>query len=172
MGRVHWAFVIVLSATSMVARAEPARQRHQDPQLGFSFDLPPRWTVSKSEVPGLSRFHGEGCSPTDQPAQCREFVVVVRATAQEGETSEAAYRRRMRPWKMSREGQIVVDGEPVPWGVQDYGSGVPDDPRRRLFTVVVVRDRKLFEFTGWSRPESFSKAQPVFEEMVRSLAFP
>jgi len=172
MGRVQWAFVIVLSATSMVARAEPARQRHQDPQLGFSFDLPPRWTVSKSEVPGLSRFHGEGCSPTDQPAQCREFVVVVRATAQEGETSEAAYRRRMRPWKMSREGQIVVDGEPVPWGVQDYGSGVPDDPRRRLFTVVVVRDRKLFEFTGWSRPESFSKAQPVFEEMVRSLAFP
>jgi len=172
MGRGQWAFVIVLSATSMVARAEPARQRHQDPQLGFSFDLPPRWTVSKSEVPGLSRFHGEGCSPTDQPAQCREFVVVVRATAQEGETSEAAYRRRMRPWKMSREGQIVVDGEPVPWGVQDYGSGVPDDPRRRLFTVVVVRDRKLFEFTGWSRPESFSKAQPVFEEMVRSLAFP
>jgi len=43
---------------------------------------------------------------------------------------------------------------------------------RSLFTVVVVRDRKLFEFTGWSRPESFSKAQPVFEEMVRSLAFP
>jgi len=172
MGRGQWAFVIVLSATSMVARAEPARQRHQDPQLGFSFDLPPPWTVSKSEVPGLFRFHGEGCSPTDQPAQCREFVVVVRATAQEGETSEAAYRRRMRPWKMSREGQIVVDGEPVPWGVQDYGSGVPDDPRRRLFTVVVVRDRKLFEFTGWSRPESFSKAQPVFEEMVRSLAFP
>ena len=172
MGRVQWAFVIVLSATSMVARAEPARQRHQDPQLGFSFDLPPRWTVSKSEVPGLSRFHGEGCSPTDQPAQCREFVVVVRATAQEGETSEAAYRRRMRPWKMSREGHIVVNGETVPWGVQDYGSGVPDDPRRRLFTVVVVRGRKLFEFTGWSRPESFSKAQPVFEEMVRSLAFP
>ena len=171
MGRSQWTFVIVLSATSLVAGAEPRRERHRDP-LGFSFDLPPSWTVSKSEVPGLSRFHGEGCSPTDQPAQCREFVVVVRATAQEGETSEAAYRRRMRPWKMSREGQIVVDGEPVPWGVQDYGSGVPDDPRRRLFTVVVVRDRKLFEFTGWSRPESFSKAQPVFEEMVRSLAFP
>ena len=102
MGRFHWTFVIVLSATSLVAGAEPRRERHRDP-LGFFFDLPPRWTVSKSEVPGLSRFHGEGCSPTDKPAACREFVVVVRATAQEGETSEAAYRRRMRPWKMSRE---------------------------------------------------------------------
>jgi len=171
MGRFHWTFVIVLSATSLVAGAEPRRERHRDP-LGFFFDLPPRWTVSKSEVPGLSRFHGEGCSPTDKPVACREFVVVVRATAQEGETSEAAYRRRMRPWKMSREGHVVVDGETVPWGVQEYGSGVPDDPVRRLFTVVVVRDRKLFEFTGWSRPESFSKAQPVFEEMFRSLAFP
>ena len=74
MGRGQWAFVIVLSAVSLVARGEPARQRHHDPQLGFSFDLPPSWTVSKSEVPGLSRFHGEGCSPTDKPAACREFV--------------------------------------------------------------------------------------------------
>ena len=170
MGCSQWTFMIVLTA-SLVAGAEPRRERHRDP-LGFSFDLPPSWTVSKSEVPGLSRFHGEGCSPTDKPAACREFVVVVRATAQEDETSEAAYRRRMRPWKMSREGHIVVDGERVPWGVQEYGSGVPDDPVRRLFTVVVVRDRKLFEFTGWSRPGSFSKAQPVFEEMFRSLAFP
>jgi hypothetical protein len=99
-------------------------------------------------------------------------VVVIRGTAEEGETSEAAYRRRMRPWKMHSEGRIVVDGETVPWGVMDYGGVGGGDPTMRLFTVVVVRDRKWFEFTGWSRAESFTETEPVFQEMVRSLAFP
>jgi hypothetical protein len=170
MGRGQWTFVIVLTA-SLVAGEEPRRERHRDP-LGFSFDLPPGWTVSPSAVPGLSRFHGEGCAPTDQTAVCRELVVVMQATALEGETSEAAYRRRLRPWKAVTEGHIVVDGETVPWRVHDHAGSGPSDPARRLFSVVVVRGWKLYEFTGWSRPESFSKAQTTFQGMVRSLAFP
>jgi hypothetical protein len=172
MRRCQWALVIVLSAVSLVARAESGGARHHDRQLGFSLDLPPRWTVAQSAVPGIARFHGERCTPGETPSRgCREYVVVIRATAEEGETSEAAYRRRMRPWKMLTEGRIVVDGEPVPWGVMDY-EGIRGDPKMRLYTVVVVRDRKLFEFTGWSRVESYSETEPVFQEMVRSLAFP
>ena len=172
MRRNQWMLLIALSAASLVALAESGGARHHDRQLGFSLDLPPGWTVESSTVPGIARFHGERCSPGVTPSRgCREYVVVIRATAQEGETSEAAYRRRMRPWKMLSEGRIVVDGETVPWGVMDY-DGIRDDPTMRLYSVVVVRDRKLFEFTGWSRVDSFPEAEPWFQQMVRSLAFP
>lgn len=167
MRRNTWLLVVMMLSATVVAGT-----RHHDRQLGFSLDLPSQWTVAEVKVPGIARFHGEGCSPGESPARCREYVVVIRATAQEGETSEAAYRRRMRPWKMLTEGRIKVDGETVPWGMMDYGSGAPGDPVMRLFTAVVVRDGRLFEFTGWSRPESSSKAEPVFEEMARSLTFP
>jgi hypothetical protein len=168
--RCNWTLVIILSATP-VAGAQSSDTRHYD-QLGFSLDLPPRWTVERSDVPGIVRFHGDRCSPGVTPSRgCREYVVVIRGTALEGETSEAAYRRRMRSWKMITEGRIVVDGESVPWGVMDTGTG-RDDPVMRLFTVVVVRDGKWFEFTGWSRAGSYSEAEPVFEAMARSLAFP
>jgi len=172
MRRCQWTLVMVLAVVSVVARAQSGGTRYHDRQLGFSLEVPPRWTVEPSNVPGIVRFHGERCSPGVTPSRgCREYVVVIRATAEEGETSEAAYRRRMRAWKMLTEGRIVVGGESVPWGVMDY-NGTAGDPTMRLYTVVVVRDRKLFEFTGWSRVESFSETEPVFQQMVRSLAVP
>jgi hypothetical protein len=170
----QWTVVILLSATCLVAPAEPGGSRHHDRQLGFSLELPPRWTVAKSDVFGIARFHAGRCSAAQTPVQtCRELAVVIRGTAEEGETSEAAYRRRTRPWKMISEGRIVVDGETVPWGVLDQGlGGSASDPVMRLFTVVVVRDRRWFEFTGWALAKSFPEAEPTFQQMVRSLAFP